>query len=86
MRIDLLLYRLRFARSRSRAKALVEAGHVRRSGERIERACSAVQPGDVLTFPLGRSVCVLQVDQLPQRRGPAGEAQQCYHLIEQTHP
>ena len=82
MRIDLLLYRLRFARSRSVAKALVEAGHIRRNGNRIERACQPVETGDVLTLPIGKSVCIARIETLPERRGPAVEAQLCYQRLD----
>lgn len=77
-----MLYRLRFARSRSASKALVEAGHVRRNGQRVLRPNNAAEAGDVFTFPLGRSVIVIRVNTLPERRGPASESQQCYQVLD----
>ena len=81
MRLDLLLYRLRLVRSRSKAKTLVESGHVRIDGRRVQRANALVSAGDTLTFPIGRGVCVLRILALPERRGPATEAQQCYERL-----
>lgn len=82
MRIDLALYRLRLARSRSIASGIVEAGHVRRNGERVTRVSTPVATGDVLTFPIGRQVRIIEILSLPSRRGPATEAQACYRMLD----
>lgn len=82
MRLDRLLCYLRVVRTRSRAQALVEAGHIRRNGLRVERASQPIAPGDVLTLPLGRTVRVIAIDRLPKRRGPAAEAQTCYRELD----
>ena len=82
MRIDRLLCRLRFARTRGLAQKLVETGHVRCNGERVTRASKPVSEGDVLTFPLGKVVRVVEVTELPQRRGPAAEARGCYRTLD----
>jgi ribosome-associated heat shock protein Hsp15 len=81
MRIDKLLWFLRFARTRALAQALVESGHVRRNGRRVERAHQAIQPGDVLVLLLASGVRVVEVLTLPSRRGPASEAQGCYRVL-----
>ncbi len=82
MRLDRLLCYLRFVRTRSRAQALVETGHVRCNGVRVERASQPIAPGDVLTIPLGRTVRVIAIDRLPARRGPAPEARACYRELD----
>ncbi|USA39159.1 RNA-binding S4 domain-containing protein [Pelagerythrobacter marinus] len=82
MRIDRLLCRLRFFKSRARAQAVVESGHVRCNGRRVGRASLAVGCGDVLTFPLGRSVRVIELTALPGRRGPPAEARACYRELD----
>lgn len=82
MRIDRLLCCLRFARTRSAAQAMVEAGHIRRNGERILRGSTAVAAGDVLTLPLGVRVRLIEVLELPQRRGPPREAQAHYRELD----
>jgi ribosome-associated heat shock protein Hsp15 len=84
MRIDKLLWFLRFARSRGAAQVMAQAGHVRLNGKRIDKASQHVAAGDVLTLPLARRVLVVEVICLPLRRGPASEAQSCYRVLDET--
>ena len=79
LRIDRLLWMLRFARSRGDAQDIVAAGHIRRNGQRVTRMAQPVCAGDVLTVPVGRAVRVIALDSLPSRRGSATEAQSHYH-------
>lgn len=44
----------------------------------VSKPASAVGPGDVLTFPQGRTIRVIKVVALATRRGPAPEAQELY--------
>lgn len=78
MRIDKLLWFLRLAKSRKLAQQWAETGHIRRNGNRVDRAAQAVAVGDVLTVPLGAHVIAFRVLALPVRRGPAPEAQACF--------
>ena len=82
MRIDRLLCFLRFCRTRSRAADLVADGHIRRNGERVTRASQPVAVGDVLTIPLGKTVRLIEILALPDRRGPSREAQACYRPLD----
>lgn len=82
MRIDRLLCNLRFARTRSLAAKLAATGHLRRNGIRVTRASQEVAQGDVLTVPWGAGVRILEVLALPEKRGPAREAQACYRMLE----
>ena len=82
MRIDRLLCCLRFVRTRSAARKLVDEGHIRVNGERVQRASRAIAAGDVLTLPLGDSVRLIEVVDLPERRGPPREAQECYRELD----
>ncbi len=82
MRIDRLLWFLRFAKSRSLAQKWVLEGHIRQNGVRIIRAGQRVSVGDVLTLPLGRAVMVIEILSLPARRGPAEEAKSCYRELD----
>lgn len=82
MRADKLLWFLRFAASRSFAHDWVLEGHIRLNGRRIERASTAIKPGDILTLPLPRRVTVIEILALPNRRGPASEAQACYRTLD----
>lgn len=82
MRIDRLLCHLRIVRTRTLASRLVEAGHLRRNGMRVTRASQDIAVGDVLTIPLGSSIRLIEVLALPDRRGPAREAQACYRVLQ----
>jgi len=82
MRIDKLLWFLRFAGSRGFAQGWVEQGHIRLNGRRIERCSAGVKVGDVLVLPLPSGVRVIEILSLPGRRGPAPEAQGCYRVLD----
>ncbi len=79
LRIDKWLWQARFFKTRSLAAKQVSGGHVRLNGNRVQKPAQSVAPGDVLTFPQGRSVRVVRVEKLGERRGPAPEAQTLYH-------
>lgn len=78
LRADKWLWQARFFKSRSRAAALVAAGHLRINGQRASKAAAPVRLGDTLTFPQGRSVRVVRILALGRRRGPAPEAEGLY--------
>ncbi|NCU11746.1 MAG: RNA-binding S4 domain-containing protein [Sphingomonadaceae bacterium] len=86
MRIDKLLWFLRLAGSRGFAQAWVLEGHIRLNGRRIEKPSAAVGCGDVLTLPMRGpirgEVRIIEILALPTRRGPAGEAQSCYRVLD----
>ena len=84
LRIDKLLWFLRFAGSRSLAQDWVAEGHIRLNGRRIERASAAVRCGDLLVLPLRSGVTVITVVRLPNRRGPVEEARGCYEMLDAT--
>ncbi len=86
IRLDKLLWFLRFARSRSVAQAMVEAGHIRLDGRRITRSSCAVHPGATLVLPVGERIEVIRLLSLPLRRGPAPEAQACYRRLDREAP
>ena len=82
MRIDKLVWFLRFAASRNLAQQWIEQGHFRLNRRRIDKPGYAVKPGDVLTLPLRSHVLVIELLGLPERRGPAEEAQACYRVLD----
>lgn len=84
MRIDRLLVYLRFARTRNRASAMIEEGHMRRNGAHVTRSSEDVRVGDVLTFMLGSDVRIIEVISLPERRGPPGMARSHYRELDRT--
>ena len=81
MRIDRYLHCIRLIKSRTLAQALIETGHVRIDGKRVEKASDTVRVGSVLTIPLRGGVRILKVLALPQRRGPSPEALACYEEL-----
>ena len=82
LRIDKFLWFVRLAKSRSIAQAMAERGIMRLNGRRVERAHSPVRVGDLLTLAQGDRIRVVRVLRLPDRRGPASEAQGCYEELE----
>lgn len=83
MRIDKLLWFLRFFKTRTLAQTCAEEGHIRLNGRRVERAHQKIAAGDVLVIPAAEGVRVIEVLTLPSRRGPASEAQACYRVLDE---
>ena len=83
MRLDRLLWFLRFAKSRSLAQRWIAEGHIRRNGERVLRQDQAIAVGDILTLPLRSRVLPIEILVLPTRRGPAAEAGACYRALDE---
>lgn len=82
MRIDRLLWFLRFSSSRSLAQKWVNEGHMRRNGTKVVRRDQPIAEGDVLTLPLRNRVAVIEILSLPARRGPPEEARACYRELD----
>ena len=80
-RIDKWLWHARTVRTRSNAAALVEAGHVRLNGKRVDAPSQLVRMGDVVTIALDRSVRVIEVAGFCERRGGAPEARALYREL-----
>jgi ribosome-associated heat shock protein Hsp15 len=77
-RIDKWLWRARMVRTRSGAAAIVTSGYVRLNGKRITAASHPVRIGDVVTMALDRSVKVVRVEAVCDRRGAAPAARALY--------
>jgi len=82
MRLDRLLWCLRFARTRGAAQRWIAEGHIRRNGARATSRDQPVAVGDVLTLPLRGRVLPIELLTLPCRRGPAAEARACYRPLD----
>ena len=78
MRADKWLWQARFFKSRGRAAAVVESGHLRVNGILAAKPSQTVRVGDILTFVQERAVRVVRVVALGTRRGPADEARRLY--------
>lgn len=78
LRIDKFLWFARFFKTRGQAAAAIEAGEVQLNGQVVAKPAQAVRPGDDLVFPTGTRWRRIEVLALPERRGPAPEAQAAY--------
>ena len=81
MRVDRFLHCIRIVKSRTLAQRVIEEGHVRIDGKRVEKPSEEVRVGSVVALPLRDQVRVLRVRSLPARRGPAPEARACYEEL-----
>jgi len=83
-RIDVWLWRARFAKTRSLAATMVERGMVRLTHQgrqtRVDKPSRCVHVGDTLLFAVGGRLVDLTVKALGERRGPPGEARALYGL------
>lgn len=77
-RIDKWLWHARMVRTRTDAAALTTAGFVRLNGKRMTAAGHPVRVGDVVTVALDRTVRVVRVEGLCERRGGAPIARALY--------
>lgn len=86
-RIDVWLWRARFAKTRALAASMVERGAVRLTHNgaqsRLDKPGRSVHVGDGLVFAQGGRLIELTVVALGDRRGPAEEARGLYRL---AHP
>ncbi len=78
LRLDRFLWFTRFYKTRGLSTQMVERGKVRVNGVKTKKPSRSVGPGDVLTLVQGNRVRVVRVLSIPERRGPAPEAQACY--------
>ena len=77
-RIDKWLWHARMVRTRTDAAALTTAGFVRLNGKRMTAAGHPVRVGDVVTVALDRTVRVVRIEGLCERRGGAPIARALY--------
>jgi ribosome-associated heat shock protein Hsp15 len=77
LRIDRWLFFCRFFKTRSKATAAVNGGHVRINGERPSPG-QRVKCGDRIDLVRERLAYSLTIVTIPSRRGPAPEARACY--------
>jgi ribosome-associated heat shock protein Hsp15 len=77
VRIDKWLWCARFYKSRAQATTAVTGGKVHVNGDRVKPS-RALAVGDTLEITLGPLSREVVVRGLPERRGPAAEAQRAY--------
>lgn len=81
LRLDKWLWQARFFKTRALAAELAARRRIRINRVVVTKAHYRVRPGDVLTFPQGRTIRVVRVLALGARRGPASEAQALYEDV-----
>ena len=85
VRVDVWLWRARFAKSRSLDAALVERGAVRLTHQgrqtRLDKPSRLVHPGDDIVFAHNDRLTAVHVLALGERRGPPVEARALYREI-----
>jgi ribosome-associated heat shock protein Hsp15 len=81
VRVDRFLFFIRLVKSRTLAQSVIDQGHVRIDGKRVEKASEEVRAGSVVALPLHDKVRIIRVLSLPTRRGPAAEARSCYREL-----
>jgi ribosome-associated heat shock protein Hsp15 len=84
LRLDKWLWYARFFKTRPLAAQLAEKGRIRINRVPVKKPHYRLRPGDVLTFPQGRTIRVVRVRALGNRRGPASEAQTLYEDLTET--
>ena len=86
-RVDVWLWRARFAKTRSLAAKIVDEGRVRmiraRQETRLDKPSRTVKIGDELVFALGGRLIAIQIEAMGDRRGPAPEARALYTDLDQ---
>ena len=84
LRLDRWLWQARFFKTRALAAMLAGRRKIRVNSTVISKPHYRVRPGDVLTFPHGRTVRIVRVVSLGSRRGPASEAQTLYEDLAES--
>lgn len=80
-RLDNWLWRSRFYKTRVLAQQACLRGHIRINRRRVVKCHYLLKEGDILTLPQGKRIRVIKVVAIPERRGPASEAQKCYEDV-----
>ena len=84
IRIDKWLWWARFFRTRSLSTKIITKGAVRLNSRRIVKPSVEIKVNDVLTFTSGKSVRVIKVLSLGERRVNYEEARKMYENVEDT--
>ena len=63
------------------AQSLIETGHLRINGKRVEKPSDTLRVGSIVALPLRGQVRVLKVQALHTRRVPPAQALTCYEEL-----
>jgi ribosome-associated heat shock protein Hsp15 len=83
LRVDRWLFYCRFFKTRVKATAAVAGGHVKLNDERATPG-SRAKRGDRIDLVREQLLYSLEVIDIPNRRGPATEAQSCFREDKET--
>ncbi|KRE15763.1 RNA-binding protein [Bosea sp. Root381] len=83
-RLDKWLWFARFARTRPAAVRLVEDGHVRIEGRRVQNPAHGLKLGDVLTLALPHATMVVRLLALGARRESYEQARLLYERLDEA--
>jgi len=86
LRADKWLWQARFFKTRSLSAKLITGSHLRVNSDKVIKTSATIKVGDVLTFPQGNHIRVIQVDAIGMRRGPAPEAHALYTDLSPPQP
>ena len=86
LRADKWLWQARFFKTRSLSAKLITGSHLRVNSDKVIKTSATIKVGDVLTFPQGNHIRVIQIDGIGTRRGPAIEAQALYTDLSPPQP
>ena len=86
LRVDKWLWYARFFKTRTLASGMVQSGHMRLNSQPVRKPGQVVKPGDILTFPQGPHVRVIEIISLAERRGSATIAQSLYRDLDPPQP
>ena len=82
IRLDRLLVYLRFARTRSAARTMIEGNALRLNRKHVQRVSESAAIGDVLTLMVGNEVRVVELLSLPARRASPARAKSHYRELD----
>lgn len=86
LRLDKWLWYARFFKTRTLTARACAAHRVRINGDVVSKSHATVKPGDVLTFPQGPYIRVIEILALGRRRGPVAEAHALFNDLSPPRP
>mgnify|MGYP000211943535 CR=1 FL=1 len=86
LRVDKWLWFARFFKTRTLASGMVSGGHMRVNSQPVRKPGHMVKLGDILTFPQGPHIRVIEIISLAERRGSATIAQGLYRDLDPPQP
>lgn len=80
-RLDLVLYNLRFFKTRALAQERIGKGRIRVNGEKTTKPSKKIRRADQITFMQNQSLKAIRITDFQPKRVSAPLAQNCYEEI-----